>query len=139
MKTFRKKYIPKMVRRWRCGYQGIPVSRWAPTRLAHAGSPWEKAGHPFVTTLISLLAGRRLLLFLVHSHSVVGRGTMAITRLVPSLLSLPSFVWSSRCLLSFLPVEFSKARIPLPLATWRVYSIFDVWDIKQMLVLTVQK
>jgi hypothetical protein len=36
-------------------------------------------------------------------------------------------------------VEFSKARIPLPLATWRVYSIFDVWDIKQMLVLTVQK
>lgn len=59
------------------------------------------------------------------------------------VLSLPLSpilcVCSSDCFLSFLPVEFSKAKILLPSATRRVYSIFDVSDIKQMLVLTEQK
>ena len=113
-----------------------------------AHSSWKPPQRQATPSLLhrfpfSLTGG--LLLFPVHAvqsspQRVAGRGGPYHSWLISSLPLSPILcVCSSDCLLSFLPVEFSKARISLPLATRRAHCIFDVWNIKQILGLTVQK
>lgn len=123
--------------------------RTAPQRAQDDKSVTE-AGHCLAAASMPFLAAGRSLPFHVHtllcprSATVVAAACcwerqMVNTLMVRPFLSPALCVCSWDCLLSFVPVEFSKARISLPLATQTAYSMFDVCNIKQVLVLAVQK
>lgn len=146
MQRFSKKHIWKITQKVAVWIARQYCLEKGPLSAHRSWKPWTKSGHPFATALISFLAHRRFTAHPCTCSRVVltvccweGRIVITPDWSCPflSLLSFVSAVQTAFCHSCQWSFQKQDSRFLWPLRG--AYSIFDVWNIKQILVLTVQK